>query len=194
VIVNGLIILLIGVIAVVSGFFYVGPPLKLAHRGIGEFIIGLNFGPLAVFGTYYVQTGIFSFSPFLVGIPVGILITLVIWINEFPDEIADKKAGKRTLVVRLGLERSLKVYEGLVYVMYISIILLVLFNFAPIPVLIGLLTIPKARFAINTAKTHLRDEGLISAMATTILVHFITDILIFLGFFVTPFIRIIIPI
>jgi 1,4-dihydroxy-2-naphthoate octaprenyltransferase len=78
--------------------------------------------------------------------------------------------------------------------MYISIILLVLFNLAPIPILIGLLTIPKARFAIKTAKTHLRDKGLINAMATTILVHFVTDILIFLGFFITPFIRIILPI
>ncbi|MHA2407062.1 MAG: UbiA family prenyltransferase [Candidatus Ranarchaeia archaeon] len=191
---RGLIILYIGVIAVVSGFFYVGPPLKLAHRGIGELIIGLNFGPLAVFGTYFVQTGVVALQPLLVGVPVGILITLVIWINEFPDEDADRKAGKNTLVVRLGLEDSLKVYEVLMYSMYSSIVLLVLLNLAPIPILLGLATFPKARFAIKTAKTHLRDRGIISAMATTILVHFLTDILIFLGFFLTPFIRLVLPI
>jgi 1,4-dihydroxy-2-naphthoate octaprenyltransferase len=194
VLIRGLIILYIGVIAVVSGFFYVGPPLKLAHRGIGEIIIGLNFGPLAVFGTYFVQTGIVALQPLLVGIPVGILITLVIWINEFPDEAADKKTGKNTLVVRLGLDRSMKVYTGLMYSTYISLILLVVFNFAPIPVLIGWLTLPKARFAIQTAKTHLHDKGIIGAQATTILVHFLTDILIFFGFFLTPYLRLVLPI
>ncbi|MHA2059162.1 MAG: 1,4-dihydroxy-2-naphthoate octaprenyltransferase [Candidatus Ranarchaeia archaeon] len=194
VLLRGLIILYIGIFAVVSGFFYVGPPLKLAHRGIGELIIGVNFGPLAVFGTYFVQTGIVALQPFLVGIPVGILITLVIWINEFPDEVADKKAGKNTLVVRLGLDRSMKVYSGLMYSMYLSLILLVVFNYAPIPVLLGLLTFPKARFAIQTAKTHLHDKGIIGAMATTIMVHFLTDILIFFGFFLTPFLRLVLPI
>ncbi len=190
----GPVVLLIGIVAVFSGFFYVAPPFKLAHRGVGEVLIGLNFGPLAVFGTYFVQTGMLSLQPLLVGIPVGILITLVIWINEFPDIPADQKVGKHTLVVRLGLKRAVKVYEALVYLMYASIIALVIGNLAPTPVLISLVTYPKAKEAITVAKQHQQGKDLIPAMATTILVHLLTDILLFLGFFITPYLRLFLPI
>src|SRR5207302_11298643 len=46
-----------GLIGVVSTYFYVGPPFKLAYRGVGEFLVGLNFGPVMTLGSYYVQTG-----------------------------------------------------------------------------------------------------------------------------------------
>src|SRR5215467_15171535 len=91
----------LGLIGVISSYFYVGPPLRLAYRGIGEIIVGLNFGPIMTLGAYYVQTGTFALEPFLVSIPVGLLIAAVLWINEFPDMEADDAVGKKTLVLRL---------------------------------------------------------------------------------------------
>jgi len=72
-----------GLIGVISTYFYVGPPFKLAYRGVGEFLVGLNFGPIMTLGAYYVQTGSLASAtvPLLASIPVGLLIAAVLWLN-----------------------------------------------------------------------------------------------------------------
>src|SRR5213593_3702327 len=80
----------LGLVGVVSSYFYVGPPFRLAYRGVGEFVVGLNFGPVMTLGAYYVQTGKFALEPILASIPIGLLIAAVLWVNEFPDMDADK--------------------------------------------------------------------------------------------------------
>src|SRR5712692_7659383 len=97
----------LGLIGVISSYFYVGPPFKLAYRGIGELIVGLNFGPVMTLGAYYVQAHSFAIAPLLASIPVGLLIAAVLWINEFPDMDADNAVGKKTLVLRLGYAKSI---------------------------------------------------------------------------------------
>ena len=103
---RGMFILILGVIGAASGFFYTAPPVRLVSRGIGEVFIGLNFGVLMTLGGYYVQTQAIVWTPIMPSIPVALLITAVLYINEFPDYRADAAAGKRTLVVRLGRERA----------------------------------------------------------------------------------------
>ncbi|NLM38055.1 MAG: prenyltransferase [Firmicutes bacterium] len=90
-----------------GGYFYSAPPLCLAATGFGELCVGLVFGPFLVAGTAVALTGRFIPTALLVSLPVGILIAAVILTNELPDCESDRQTGKRTLVVRLGRERSI---------------------------------------------------------------------------------------
>jgi 1,4-dihydroxy-2-naphthoate octaprenyltransferase len=104
-------ILILGLAGILGGFFYTAPPFKLGYRGIGEFVIAFLFGILPVYGSYYLQTGKIDYIPLSAGCVIGILIFLVIFVNEFPDLAADTKANKKTLLVRYGVRRSIWIYR-----------------------------------------------------------------------------------
>jgi 1,4-dihydroxy-2-naphthoate octaprenyltransferase len=95
-------VLWLGAIGVAIAFFYHAPPLRLSYRGLGEIAVALAYGPLIASGAYLVQRGTVSPALILMSLPLGLLIAGFLWINEFPDYDADRMAGKRTLVVRLG--------------------------------------------------------------------------------------------
>ncbi len=99
-----------GVIGTALGLLYTMAPVKLGYRGLGEIAIALGFGPVIVLGTHYVLTVPLTAagapwawqSPLLASVPVGVLIMLVVWINQFQDLAADEQVGKNTWVVRLA--------------------------------------------------------------------------------------------
>ncbi|MBI4711853.1 MAG: 1,4-dihydroxy-2-naphthoate octaprenyltransferase [Planctomycetes bacterium] len=107
--IGGNVILLLGIIGVFLGFFYTGNPIRIVYRGfgLGELAVGIGFGPVMVLGAYYVQTAQIPWPVLFASIPVGILIALVLYINEFPDYNADKYVGKKTLPVQLGKKAAL---------------------------------------------------------------------------------------
>lgn len=98
---GSLTLLWIGVAGVVVGLAYTMPPLKLVYRGLGEIMVFLGFGPIMLLGAYVVQTGRLALEPLVASVPVGILVALILYVNEIPDRAGDAKAGKRTLPVRL---------------------------------------------------------------------------------------------
>jgi 1,4-dihydroxy-2-naphthoate octaprenyltransferase len=104
-------ILILGLAGILGGFFYTAPPVKLGYRGVGELFIAFLFGILPVYGSYYLQTGRIDYLPLSAGCVIGILIFLVIFVNEFPDLAADKQADKRTLVVRYGVKAGVLIYR-----------------------------------------------------------------------------------
>src|SRR5690606_39371380 len=77
-----------------------------ARKGLGELFVGLNFGPLMVGGTVYALTGSLNWLDLYVGVPVSLLITAILWINQFPDKVSDEATGKHNLVVVLGRRRA----------------------------------------------------------------------------------------
>ncbi|MEW5785444.1 MAG: prenyltransferase [Bacillota bacterium] len=89
------------------GYFYSARPLLLSWRGLGEVTTGFCFGPLVVAGTFYVQTGFITPACLVLSLVPGALITMLLFINQYPDYHDDLRAGKKTLVVRLGRRRSL---------------------------------------------------------------------------------------
>lgn len=105
---GGLVVLLFTLAGLGCGYFYSAPPLRLVATGVGELSVGLAFGPFLVIGTAAALAGRYLPTALLVSLPVGVLITAVILINELPDFESDRQVGKRTLVVRLGRERSLR--------------------------------------------------------------------------------------
>ena len=179
----------LGLIGVISAYSYVGPPFRFAYRGVGEFVVGLNFGPVMTLGAYYAQAGSLSLVPFLASIPIGMLIAAVLWINEFPDIDADRAVGKRTLMLRLGYSRSVTVYIGLIAVSYLLVVIYSLLQlFASLTItsyatLAVLLTIPVAARAVKVLKTNYKDpHAIIPANAGTIMLHLTFGILSVLGF------------
>lgn len=95
-----------GIIGLLLAFIYTAPPFKLVYRGWGEVTIFLTFGPLPVLGAFYVQTGSITTLPVLISIPIGLIITNLLFINQFPDHDSDKAASKNHWVVRLGRQKA----------------------------------------------------------------------------------------
>lgn len=100
--VGGWPILIIGVLAIVSAIAYTAGPFPLGYNGLGDLFVFLFFGPVAVLGTYYVQSGAITSASWWASIPMGLLITAILVVNNLRDIDTDRKAGKRTLAVRFG--------------------------------------------------------------------------------------------
>lgn len=132
---------------VALALFYHAGPLRLAYRGLGELAVALAYGPLICLGTYLVQRGEVAAAPLLLSIPLGLLIAAFLWINEFPDYRADRAAGKRTLVVRLGRPRASRAFA---LILALAFALLALMPAAGLPATVWLgfvAAVPAARAA-----------------------------------------------
>jgi len=187
---RGPLVLWLGLIGLFSGYFYTAPPLRLAGTGLGELLIGLNFGPLMVLGSYYTLTQTISWEPVLASLPVGLLIALVVWINQFQDMRADAAVGKRHLVVRLGRKRAATVYGLLLALVYLSLVAAVFLGDATPFSLLGLLTAPLAVRACQVARTHYdHPRELVPANAATIQIHLLTGGLLTLGYLIQGIVR-----
>ena len=178
----GLPILWLGFIGFFSGLFYTAPPFKFSsRRGMGELLIGLNFGPLMVAGSALVQTGQLVSEAFLAGIPIGLLIAAVVYMNEFPDHDSDKETGKNTLIVVFGPEKARAGYVALVASAFISIIILAFNGTFPMLSLIALLAIYFGFMATKTLYKYYNDRLLQPANWGTIIMHSVTGILLTIG-------------
>ncbi len=183
---RGWVIVVLGLTGVFSGYFYTT---QLATRGVGEFIVGLNCGPLAVIGSYYVQTQTIALEPIIASIPLGMLILEVLWINEIPDYYADAKAGKRTLVTRIGRKRAADIYGILMFSTYAVIMLGVSLSLMPVVTLLSFLTAPMAIRAVFVARRNYEDPSkLIPANAATVLIHLLTGLLLCTAYVITGYI------
>ncbi|GIR30588.1 MAG: hypothetical protein CM15mP44_8710 [Candidatus Neomarinimicrobiota bacterium] len=172
----------LGLIGFLSGLFYTAPPFKFSSRkGLGELLIGLNFGPLMVAGSTLIQTGQLLPEAFLAGIPLGFLIAAVVYINEFPDHDSDKVTGKNTLIVVFGPEKARVGYVALVSGAFLSIVLLVLNGTFPSLILITLLASYFGITSIQTLYKYYNDRLLEPANWGTIIMHSVTGLLLFAG-------------
>lgn len=143
----GLPLLFLGLAGVISGFFYTAPVFNWVSKGIGELLVGLNFGVLITIGSYYVQTKTFSPEVFWASLPLGILVSAILWINEIPDYNADKEVGKDTLVVRMGRKRAAKIFGYILLNSYVLLIIGIILGYLPAIMLFGLVSLP---FAIQS--------------------------------------------
>ena len=178
----GMPVLWLGIIGFLSGRFYTAPPFRFSSRkGLGELLIGLNFGPLMVAGSTLVQTGQLLPEAFLAGVPLGFLIAAVVYINEFPDHDSDKATGKNTLIVVFGPEKARVGYVALVSGAFLSIVLLVLNGTFPSLILIALVASYFGFTSIQTLYKYYNDRLLEPANWGTIIMHSLTGVLLFVG-------------
>ncbi|MBS7620607.1 1,4-dihydroxy-2-naphthoate octaprenyltransferase [Candidatus Bathyarchaeota archaeon] len=184
-IIVGWIIIVLGLIGVISGYFYVK---HFAAHGLGEFAVGLNFGPLMVFGSYYVQAQNISFTPFIASVPVGLLVTAVLWINEIPDYEADKKVNKKTLVVRVGRRCAADLYGIIVISAYTWILMMVMLGQMPPASISTFVTLPLAIKAITIARKYYdKPRVMIAANLSTVKTHLLFGLLMIAGYVIKYF-------
>jgi 1,4-dihydroxy-2-naphthoate octaprenyltransferase len=158
----------LGLAGLACAWFYHAPPLKLSYRGLGELAVAFCYGPLIAAGAYLVQRGQVGATVILPALPLGLAIAAFLWINEFPDCEADRAAGKRTLVVRLGRGRASRAFAGIVALTFLGVLLLPLAGL-PGAVLLGLAGLPSAIAAARRLwREPVRTARVVPAQAWTL--------------------------
>jgi 1,4-dihydroxy-2-naphthoate octaprenyltransferase len=142
--VGGLVILVLGVVAIVSAFAYSGGPWPYGYHGLGDVFVFVFFGLVAVAGTTYLQTLTWEPLAFAAAIPVGALVTAILVVNNMRDIDTDRAAGKRTLAVRTGERGAITEYLALLAVAYLVPAVLVVSGSTSVAALLPLLTLPLA--------------------------------------------------
>jgi 1,4-dihydroxy-2-naphthoate octaprenyltransferase len=122
--------------------FYTAPPIRLNYRGLGETALFVAFGPMIVFGVYFVLTRTFSWEPLLISFPLGVCIMNVGVVSNIFDYTDDIQSGKYTMPVRLGQARAVQVLAVLTVAAYLELVLAVSMGWLPVWALLGLLTAP----------------------------------------------------
>lgn len=136
-------VLWIGVAGIALAYCYHAGPLRLAYRGLGELAVAVAYGPLICAGTYLVQRGEVTGEVLWLSLPLALLIGGFLWINEFPDYLADRGAGKRTLVTRLGRPLASRGYVALMLVACLAIVVMPM-AVVPRGAWLGALAVPAA--------------------------------------------------
>jgi 1,4-dihydroxy-2-naphthoate polyprenyltransferase len=181
-------LLWLGVAGALVSLFYTAPPLKLVHRGVGEIAVFLGFGPIMTLGAYFVQAQQYDWEPLLASLPVGILIALVLYVNEVPDRPADAAAGKRTLPVRLPKDVVVNAYAAAVALAFGLIVVFALAGWIVRPAIIAVAAAPLALPVYRALREFYEQPyALMPAMAKNIQLHLATGGLLILGYLIAIF-------
>ena len=148
-------LLWIGLLGVVGGWAYSAEPLALNRRGLGEICVALTFW-LVVVGADFVQRGRIDATPMWAGVGYALLVTNILYINQFPDRSADLAVGKHHWVARLPLAQARWGYVLTLVLAALAISLPVIFGRLPRGAALGLLGILPA---LRAARDLLRDAA-----------------------------------
>ncbi len=174
----------------VAGIFYTGAKGKFSFinmaPGLAEFLIATTYGVLMTMGSFYVQTGFYSWQIFLLSLPVAILITNVLLINQFQDAASDSKSGKKTLVVRIGKQAAKNLLIFFFIAAYVLIALLPILGYAPYSVYFAFLSLPFVIQAIRYTHQNFNKTSvdLISGNAHTAISHLFAGLLLVFAFLI----------
>jgi 1,4-dihydroxy-2-naphthoate octaprenyltransferase len=109
-------LLAVGAASILAGVLYTGGPRPYGYEGLGEVFVFLFFGVVAVVGSYFVQTEELAWEAFALSVPIGLLAAAILVVNNVRDIETDRRAGKRTLAVKLGRERARRLWFAMVLV------------------------------------------------------------------------------
>lgn len=108
---GGLIFLLLGGLSLLGVFAYSAGPYPLASNALGEVTVFIFFGWVAVMATFYLHTGLLTFSVFLYATAIGLLSAALMLVNNIRDIATDTKARKMTLAVKIGEDKARNAYK-----------------------------------------------------------------------------------
>jgi 1,4-dihydroxy-2-naphthoate octaprenyltransferase len=183
-------VLLFGLAGLLVSYGYTAPPLRLVYRGLGELAVAIGFGPLLVLGSYFVQARTVGVEPLLASLPVGLLVMLILYVNEIPDRTWDDEASKKTFVTRIREDMIVKGFSISVSTVYGILVAGVALSVFPATVLVGLLTMPLALKIRNRIQSNLGNPyGLMPAMSMNVKLFTYTSTLILVGYIASFFLR-----
>jgi 1,4-dihydroxy-2-naphthoate octaprenyltransferase len=158
-------LLVVGAASILAGVLYTGGPRPYGYEGLGELFVFLFFGVVAVTGSYFVQTEELRWEAFALAVPVGLLAAAILVVNNVRDIDTDRRAGKRTLAVKLGRDRARKLFAAMVLLSFAVPPLLVP---ALSPwVLLALAALPLAPPLLRTVSSRADGAALNRALAGT---------------------------
>ncbi len=161
---SGFIIAIILAIAVTSIYFY---STTIVNIGLGETLVAVK-GSMIVIGTAYVQSGIIDTSIVFIGVIIGLLSSIVLFIASFPDLGADKAKGRKTLVILLGEDSGAKIYPFIIGSIYCLLVIGILLEYLTIYAIITFISIPFAVRSIKLIKNYEKIEDVVKAISNTI--------------------------
>ena len=167
VVVAGWQLLLVGAASILAGVLYTGGPRPYGYEGLGELFVFLFFGIVAVAGSYFVQVRHLNWEAFALAVPVGLLAAAILIVNNVRDIDTDRRAGKRTLAVRLGRARTRGLFAAVVILAYL--LAPVTWWFGPLSawLLLPALSLPLAVRLVRTVNSRTDGPSLNEALAGT---------------------------
>ena len=146
-------VMVFAVAGLLTSVFYVAPPLKLKHRGLGELAIFLIWGPLMIAGTYYVMAGNIPAKIWIASVPYGLAVTVALMGKHLDKADKDRAKGVNTLPVALGQDRALRATQWMVWAFYLVIVGLAASGGLPWVALLTLISLPQAtRFLVTLSQ------------------------------------------
>lgn len=173
-------ILVIGMLSILSAVAYTGGPFPLAYHGLGDLFVFVFFGPVAVLGSAYLQRLTVPGAAAVASVPVGLLVTNILVVNNLRDIETDRAAGKRTLAVRIG-----RVGTRLQYIVSMAVALLVPLVYGLVRgdpwLCLPLLTLPLAIHLVRTVVASIDGPVLNRALKGTGQLHLLFGTLFAIG-------------
>jgi 1,4-dihydroxy-2-naphthoate octaprenyltransferase len=160
-------LLIVGAASILAGVLYTGGPRPYGYEGLGEVFVFLFFGIVAVAGSFFVQVKHLDWEAFALAVPVGLVASAILVVNNVRDLDTDRRAGKRTLAVRLGRTRTRVMFAVILYLAYL--LTPVTWIFGPLSPWLFLpwLTLPLAATIVRTVRNRTDGASLNEALART---------------------------
>lgn len=178
-------VILFSFLGFLGAYFYVGPPVRWAYRGLGELIIALSYGPCMVLGSYYLQTRRIDFIPFFASLLCSLSLFSLALLNEVPDYYQDRLVGKRNLVVRLGKEKSLKLLSGALICLFTLLTIGVVFKKIPFLAVISFCFLPwLIRSLIKARQDFDKPKEFFAAINACVIIYLAIMLLLSLGYWI----------
>lgn len=174
-------LLIVGAAAVVAAWFYTGGKRPYGYYGLGEVFVFLFFGVVAVAGSYFVQVRHLDWEAFALSVPVGLLASGILVVNNVRDIDSDRRAGKRTLAVRLGRERTRVMFALMLGLAFV--IALIPWVVGPLTAWVALcwLAAPLAISLVRLVATHTDGPALNGALARSGMLQLVFCVLLSAG-------------
>jgi 1,4-dihydroxy-2-naphthoate polyprenyltransferase len=158
-------LLVVGAASILAGVLYTGGPRPYGYEGLGELFVFLFFGVVAVAGSYFVQTEELRWEAFALAVPVGLLAAAILVVNNVRDIDTDRRAGKRTLAVKLGRRRARRLFAAMIGASFSAVVALAV-TLSPW-VLLALVTLPLVPPLVRTVSSRTDGAALNGALAGT---------------------------
>ena len=174
-------LLAVGAASILAGVLYTGGPRPYGYEGLGELFVFLFFGVVAVVGSYFVQVQELPWEAFVCAVPVGLLASAILLVNNVRDLETDRRAGKRTLAVRIRRSHARTLYKAMLAGAFLtatvpwlagSMTAWLLLSWAPLPLAVGL---------SRTLDAHTDGPALNSALARTGILQLVFCVLLAAG-------------
>jgi 1,4-dihydroxy-2-naphthoate octaprenyltransferase len=157
-------LLVVGGVSILAGVLYTGGPRPYGYDGLGEVFVFLFFGVVAVAGSYFAQTERIVWEALALSVPVGLLAAAILIVNNVRDVDTDRRAGKRTLAVKLGRGRARRLFVAVLVVAFLSPVATWLAGGLSAWILVSLLAAPLAVVVARTVFTRVDGPSLNAAL------------------------------